>query len=146
MSQESKANGPPVSFVNYNVKYRSSLEAVTKWRDEANIPVRVFENFDGGGFNFYICEFDTLADAERFRQDFKLTGDPLWGEDAEGKIHYLPAEKSAKPEEVEPAVVSLRREEFVPVRLEQLKLSQEEMEALSEGAETMFPLDASLDH
>ena len=99
MSQESVANDPPVSFVNYNVKYRSSLEEVRKWRDEANIPVRVFENFDGGGFNFYICEFDTLADAERFRQDFKLTGDPLWGEDAAGKSHYLPVAKSAEPSE-----------------------------------------------
>jgi hypothetical protein len=95
MSQESTANDPPACLVNFNVKCRSSLESVRKWGDEANIPVRFFENFDGGGFNYYICEFDTLADAERFRQDFKLTGDRLWGEDAEGKIHYLPAEESA---------------------------------------------------
>jgi hypothetical protein len=134
MCQESTANDPPACLVNYNVKYRSSVEAVKKWGDEANIPVRVFEKFDGGGFNYYICEFDTFAAAERFQQDFKLKGDPVWGEDADGKIHYLPSEKSAKPSEAKPAIVSLARDGFVPVRLDQLDLSTAEQEVLVAGA------------
>lgn len=133
MSQESTANDPPPCLVNYNVKYRSSVEAVKKWGNETNISVRVFENFDGGGFNYYICEFDTLAAAERFQQDFKLKGDPVWGEDADGKIHYLPSEKSAKPGEAKPVIISLAREGFVPVRLNQLNLSTAEQEVLVAG-------------
>ncbi len=119
--------------MNYNVKYRSSVEAAKKWGNETHIPVRVFENFDGGGFNYYICEFDTLAAAERFQQDFKLKGDPVWGEDADGKIHYLPSEKSAKPGEAKPAIISLAREGFVPVRLNQFNLSTAEQEVLVAG-------------
>jgi hypothetical protein len=125
-------------FLNYNVRYRDRMEAVYAWRETTQIPVKVFENFDGGGFNYYICEFETLGDAEAFRTHFKIQGDKtLWGEDAQGNVHYL----SGATHESRRAVVSLAREGFVPIKLEDLDLSTDEMQTLADGASLLFAPD-----
>ena len=78
-------------FVNYNVRYTEPDASKPRaWAKIRDIRLKIFENFDGGGFNFYICEFETLDNATLFRTDFSIeANNSLWGEDAEGQIHYL---------------------------------------------------------
>lgn len=96
MSTAQNAAAEGFQFVNYNVRYYSELGPVRLWREAAEIPMKAFENFDGGGFNFYICEFETLEHAETFRDHFQIHGEKtLWAEDAKGGIHYLPDLKPA---------------------------------------------------
>ena len=88
---ESGSSGSDRIFANYNVRY-TELDASKPraWAKSREIRVNIFENFDGGGFNFYVCEFETLYNATLFRTDFCIEAhNSLWGEDAEGQIHYL---------------------------------------------------------
>lgn len=77
-------------FVNYNVKAYNSLDEFRRWRDEYKIQLRVFDNYDGSGWNYFICEFQTLEHAQAFMKHFNITGDrKLWAEDKDGHNHYL---------------------------------------------------------
>lgn len=133
----------------YNVRYREGLDAVLTWRDTTGISVIVFENFDGGGFNYYICEFTTLKDAWVFRRHFGIEGrDTLWTEDVNGRINYL-----NEPEQIMSAavadlpqkdsvnsasqVVTLARPNWKPITLDHLGLSNQEMETLA-GSDLLF--------
>lgn len=129
---------------NYNVRYNDGLEAVRTWRDATQISVTVFENFDGGGFNFYICEFQTLEDAGVFRRHFGIKEhNTLWVEDGDGHIHYLNEPKPAvdlPPKDSvnsAPHVVTLTRPHWEPITIDQLGLSVQEMEILAEGAQIL---------
>lgn len=129
-------------YVNFNVRYRDELDPVRAWRDATKTPMKAFTNFDGGGFNFYICEFETLKDAEAFRHHFQIHGEKtLWAEAADGSIHYLPDSKPA-PDEATPGPISLRHEGFVPIKLGDLNLSQDEMELLARGSRSLFESDS----
>lgn len=77
-------------FVNYNVRYCGETAEAFAWAEARNTHLKIFTDFDGGGFNFYICEFETLDSALLFRTDFSVDANKsLWAEDAEGKIHYF---------------------------------------------------------
>ena len=78
------------SFVNYNVRYYGETAEAFAWAETRNMRLKIFTDFDGGGFNFYICEFEILDNAILFRTDFSIDADKsLWAEDVEGKIHYF---------------------------------------------------------
>lgn len=135
---------PGVVPANFNVRYYDRLDAVRKWRDTTQISVTVFENFDGGGFNFYICEFQTLEDACVFRRHFGIKEhNTLWIEDVDGHIHYLnepaPAVDLPPKDSVNsaPHVVTLARPHWEPISMDQLGLSNQEMETLVEGAQIL---------
>lgn len=128
----------------YNVRYREGLDAVRAWRDTTGISVTVFENFDGGGFNYYICEFTTLEDAHVFRRHFGIKEhNTLWIEDGDGRIDYLnepePAVDLPPKDSVigAPQVVTLARPHLEPITIDQLGLSAQEMEILAEGAQIL---------
>ena len=77
-------------FVNYNVRYHDRPAQAFEWAKGKDIPLKMFQNYDGGGFNFYICEFATLESAQLFRNDFAISGArSLWAEHTDGSIHYL---------------------------------------------------------
>lgn len=130
---------------NYNVRYYDGLDAVRTWRDTTQISVTVFENFDGGGFNYYICEFQTLEDACAFRRHFGIKEhNTLWIEDVDGRVHYLnepaPAVDLPPKDSVNsvPHVVTLARPHWEPIKLEDLGLTAEEMEVFANGADLLF--------
>ena len=109
--------------MNYNVRYRYELDPVRAWRDATKAPMKAFTNFDGGGFNFYICEFKTLKDAEAFRHHFQIHGEKtLWD--------HLPDSKPALAE-AKPGPISLKRDGFVPTTqsVAELTFSYAESEA-----------------
>jgi hypothetical protein len=90
VSNSNHASERDQSFANYAVKYMGAVEPVRIWHDATQIPVILSTNFDGGGFNFHVCQFEKLCDAEAFREHFKISGEKsLWGEDSVGGIHYL---------------------------------------------------------
>jgi len=70
--------------VNYNARTREPLRAIFKWRDGHGVQMRVFENYDGGGFNYYIVEFPARADLDRFMLAFPVVGRP-WAEDGQSR-------------------------------------------------------------
>jgi hypothetical protein len=54
------------------------------------VDVRVFENFDGGGWNYFIFEFTSLENAKAFAIRFGIQDeDSLWIETAQGNIGYI---------------------------------------------------------
>lgn len=144
-----------VTPANFNVRCREAPKAALAWGLENNAHIKVFENFDGGGFNCYICEFKTLEEACVFRRHFGIEGrNTLWIEDVEGRVHYLNA-----PEEIRPApavdlaredsaksvlyVVSLLNPNWVPISMDQLGLSNQEMDILSDGARFVYGQDGT---
>lgn len=157
MSESSDTSPASMGYVNYNVRYTGNLEDVLEWSRAMTVPVKIFENFDGGGFNFYIFEFGDLEDAEFFCNDFQIKGDrTLWAEDSQGGIHYLPAHEpcqtneSSNPANVSkfqdaPGVVSLATEGFVPITMGQLNLSSEEQEILVRGSRFLYSPDTQAD-
>lgn len=79
-------------FVNYNVnmEVHHSINEIWNWRNEYGIQLKVFANIDGSGFNYYMCEFQTLEHAQVFIRHFNITGDRrLWAEGKDGNVHYL---------------------------------------------------------
>lgn len=79
-----------LAFRNFNVRFTGESDEAHRWAETHNRTLKVFTNFDGGGFNFYICEFLNLADAEQFLLAFPChTDDKIWAEDTEGKIHDI---------------------------------------------------------
>ncbi len=73
---------------NYNVKVGAFPDRFTAWCGDNGIPVRVFCNMDGDGFNFIIMEFQELAHARRFMDRFGINGEGrLWAEGVDGG-HY----------------------------------------------------------
>ena len=80
----------PRFYPNFNVKVYSDQRSHRNWCRAHDIDVRVFDNFDGGGWNFYIFEFATMNDAEFFAARFKITGQgSLWIETRDGEIQYI---------------------------------------------------------
>jgi len=80
----------PARYPNYNVRVYRDGERLRGWCRGQGIPVRVYESFDGGGFNFYIFEFESLEHARRFVRRFDITGEnDVWLEAAKGDIHYI---------------------------------------------------------
>lgn len=62
-------------YPNYNVRTRVSLRAICDWRDQSGCAIRIFENFDGGGFNYYIIEFKTMECMRAFMDQFEIIGE-----------------------------------------------------------------------
>lgn len=80
----------PASYPNFNVRVYSGLRKCRDWCRAQNICIRVFENFDGGGFNFYIFEFKLLEQAQTFAAHFDINDElSIWIEKEGKKIHYL---------------------------------------------------------
>jgi hypothetical protein len=80
----------PRFYPNYNVRVYSGQRVSRNWCRASDIDVRVFENYEGGGFNFYIFEFTTMDHAKGFAEQFKITGETsLWIEDAKKYIQYV---------------------------------------------------------
>lgn len=80
----------PAIYPNFNVRVYSGLRKCRDWCRVQNIWVRVFENFDGGGFNFYIFEFKSLERARGFAAHFDINGErSIWIEKEGKNIHYL---------------------------------------------------------
>lgn len=82
------------SYANYNVRVRctfdSPLNDYVQWVKQQGFPLKVFENYDGGGYNFHIFEFQEIAHARVFMLAFDIRGArKLWGEDSQRRIHYL---------------------------------------------------------
>jgi len=77
-------------YPNHNVRVYTELREGRDWCQEQEVPVRVFTNFDGGGFNFYIFEFQLLEDARAFAKHLDIRGErSIWIEDENQKIHYV---------------------------------------------------------
>ena len=88
MPQLNAVNSP--SFKNYNVRYHGDTVVAYAWAEAKNMSLKIFQNYDGGGFNFYICEFETLDAAVLFCTDFSIGDDrAVWAEDDGGEIHYF---------------------------------------------------------
>ena len=80
----------PRRYPNFNVKVHSDLRTHRNWCRANEVSVRVFENFDGGGWNFFIFEFGSLEDAKAFAIRFGIQDeDSLWVETRQGEIHYI---------------------------------------------------------
>jgi hypothetical protein len=72
------------------VRVYSEQRIPRNWCRASDIEVRVFENYDGGGFNFYIFEFTSMDHAKTFAEQFNITGEnSLWIEDAKKEIQYI---------------------------------------------------------
>lgn len=60
------------------------------WAATAGVAMRVCFNFDGGGYNFHIFEFNRVEDARAFMQAFDIREvHTLWREDPDGSHHDL---------------------------------------------------------
>lgn len=82
--------GRAQQYPNFNVKVCSDLHTHRNWCRANDVDVRVFENSDGGGWNFFIFEFTSLEDAEAFAIRFGIQDeDSLWVETGQGEIHYI---------------------------------------------------------
>ena len=80
----------PRLYPNYNVKVGPNLRLCRNWCRANDIGVRVFENVDGGGWNFFIFEFTTRVDAEAFAARFGIRDEnSLWVESEQGEIQYI---------------------------------------------------------
>jgi hypothetical protein len=80
----------PRFYPNYNMRVCSEQRVRRNWCRASDIEVRVFENYDGGGFNFYIFEFTSMDHAKTFAEQFNITGEnSLWIEDAKKEIQYM---------------------------------------------------------
>ena len=80
----------PRHYPNFNVRVYSDLHTHRNWCRANDIDVRVFENSDGGGWNFFIFEFGSLEDAKAFATRFGIQDeDSLWVEPRQGEIHYI---------------------------------------------------------
>ena len=80
----------PRRYPNFNVRVRSDLHIHRNWCRANEVSVRVFENFDAGGWNFFIFEFGSLEDAKAFATRFEIHDeDSLWIESRQGEIHYI---------------------------------------------------------
>ena len=73
-------------YPNYNVRTRASLRTIRDWRDQSCCDMKVFENFDGGGFNFFIVEFMNPGELDAFMEEFDTIG-RSW---VETGIHHSP--------------------------------------------------------
>ncbi|MBE7496859.1 MAG: hypothetical protein HS117_18105 [Verrucomicrobiaceae bacterium] len=150
MHDSTNTTRPDVKPGSFNVRYRGSPDAALAWGRENKVHIKLFENFDGGGFNHYICEFATLMDASGFRSHFDIEGDnTLWIEDVSGGIYYLnaseesipvPAADSSPDEPVWTAshVVNPASSKWPPASVDELGLSEEEMEIWVKGARLLF--------
>ena len=80
----------PRLYPNFNVRVYSDLHTHRNWCRANDVGVRVFENSDGGGWNFFIFEFVSLEDAKAFAIRFGIQDeDSLWVETAQGEIDYI---------------------------------------------------------
>ena len=80
----------PRHYPNFNVRVYSDLHAHRNWCRANDVDVRVFENSDGGGWNFFIFEFKRQEDAETFATRFEIQEEnSLWMETAQGEIDYI---------------------------------------------------------
>ena len=80
----------PQLYPNFNVRVYSDLHTHRNWCRANDVDVRVFENFDGGGWNYFIFEFTSLENAKAFAIRFGIQDeDSLWIETAQGKIGYI---------------------------------------------------------
>ena len=80
----------PRLYPNFNVRVYSDLHTHRNWCRANDVDVRVFENFDGGGWNYFIFEFTSLENAKAFAIRFGIQDeDSLWIETAQGKIGYI---------------------------------------------------------
>ena len=85
-----EAAGRPRLYPNFNVSVCSDLHKHRNWCRANDVDVRVFENSDGGGWNFFIFEFTSLENAKAFAIRFRIQDeDSLWIETAQGKIGYI---------------------------------------------------------
>lgn len=75
---------------NYNVRVYNPDAGHRQWCQDRDIPIALFINYDGGGYNFHIFEFQALEHATAFMAAFEIQGERrLWAEDENGK-HYDP--------------------------------------------------------
>ncbi|MEI8316228.1 MAG: hypothetical protein WCG79_12365 [Verrucomicrobiota bacterium] len=72
--------------VNYNTRTNDSSDIA--WCHSKDLPVRVFEDFDGGGSLGYIVEFQTLEDLKVFVTERKISR-RCWIEKTDGITEYL---------------------------------------------------------
>lgn len=80
----------PRRYPNFNVRVYSDLHTHRNWCRANDVEVRVFENFDGGGWNFFIFEFVSQEDAKAFAIRFGIQEEhSLWVEPWQGEIHYI---------------------------------------------------------
>jgi hypothetical protein len=80
----------PRLYPNFNVRVYSDLHTHRNWCRANDVDVRVFENFDGGGWNYFIFEFTSLENAKAFAIRFGIQDeDSLWIEIAQGEIGYI---------------------------------------------------------
>jgi hypothetical protein len=80
----------PRRYPSFNVRVHSDLRTHRNWCRANEVSVTVFENFDGGDWNFFIFEFGSLEDAKAFAIRFGIQDeDSLWVEPRQGEIHYI---------------------------------------------------------
>jgi hypothetical protein len=80
----------PRFYPNYNMRVCSEQRVRRNWCRASDIEVCVFENYDGGGFNFCIIEFTSMNHAETCAEQFNITGEnSLWIEDTKKEIQYI---------------------------------------------------------
>ena len=80
----------PRRYPNFNVRVHADLHTHRNWCRARDMNVRVFENFDAGGWNFFIFEFVSLEEAKAFATRFEIHDeDSLWIEPRQGEIHYI---------------------------------------------------------
>ncbi|MEI8316261.1 MAG: hypothetical protein WCG79_12540, partial [Verrucomicrobiota bacterium] len=72
--------------VNYNARSNDSSDIV--WCRNKGLPVRVFDDYDGGGSLGYIVEFQALDDLKVFVAERKISG-RCWIEHPDGKTEDL---------------------------------------------------------
>ena len=71
------------TYPNYNVKSRTPAKEIFVWSERRGIRLRLYDNFDGGGWNFYIVEFLNPADLNEFIQEVDVFDEP-WIENENG--------------------------------------------------------------
>lgn len=67
------------------------MDEERSWLEKRRIPFRVFVNYDGGGFNYYIWEFQAFAHAHKFNSYLNISSKHMrmFAEDEEGYLHSL---------------------------------------------------------
>jgi len=90
----------PRRYPNFNVRVYSDLNTHRNWCRANDVDVRVFENYDGGGWNFFIFEFISQEDAETFAIQFGIQEvHSLWVEPCQGEIQYIEIPTAAGAED-----------------------------------------------